>query len=839
MKLLFTLLLPVLCAPAASLRGTVTDPSGAAVPQAAVQLRGPGGERHTVTADTGEFTFPSLNPGKYQVLVKARGFAPAQRKNLQLEGPLVLDIRLAIESGKETITVSDDAGRIGTAPSSNGGAVTLGARQVAALSDDPDELALQLQALAGPAPGPNGGQVFIDGFGAGNLPPKSAIAQVQVNANPFSPEFDRPGFGRIDIHTKPGSEAPHGQAFVQYNDRLLNARNPLLAQSTRPAYVAKLFGIDFGAPLLRNRSSFTIAAERREIGENALILATLPDAIVNQALPAPQTRTSVSPRIDWTLNARNTLSTRYLELRVDLKNQGAGDFALPSRAYRERQGERLAQLTETAVLSPRAISETRLQYRRPWSQDSGGANSPAIDVLGAFSGGGSPVGNSASVSGNWEAGNLTTWTRGAHTWRLGARVRQERLSDTSLRDFAGAFTFYSLEQYRNGTPAQFSLNVGNPTTNIVWRDAAVFAGDDWRLRRNLTASLGLRYEAQNRIGGLAFAPRAGIASSFGKTVLRAGAGVFYDRVPIDSMLNAARYNGVTQQSYVILNPAFFPGIPTAGILSAETQPQELRPLYAGIRAARLYQGSVSVERQLDAASKISVAWIETRGLHLPNARNINTPIAGAWPFGDRSIRLLTEDAGRSRQRQMVVNANVNRKHVTMFGYYALSYGRDNNEGLPADPYNLRAEWGASTYGDVRHRAVWGATLPLPVHFSLSPFVVLNSGVPYNITTGLDPLGTGFPEARPALLPRNSGRGPAAQNLGLRLSKTWTIRDYNIALSASSINALNHTNLGPPDGDMASPYFGQSRSLGGLIVMMHGGGASTYNRKIDLQLRVSF
>jgi hypothetical protein len=249
---------------------------------------------------------------------------------------------------------------------------------------------------------------------------------------------------------------------------------------------------------------------------------------------------------------------------------------------------------------------------------------------------------------------------------------------------------------------------------------------------------------------------------------------------------------------------------------------------------------------------------------------------------------------------------VNYEKLYLFGSYTLSYGMANNEGLPADPYNLRAEWGPSSYGDVRHRAVAGATVPLVRKFSVSVFFLANSGQPYNITTGLDPQSTGYPAARPALLAgiapsacqtpnlkyepgfgcfnlapapgspiigRDSARGPAAVNHALRVSRTWTFgpegnsghdsassgtdgsghssgapaamsastpgRRYSIVLSASTLNALNHPNFAPPSGDLSSSYFGQYRSLGGLIVMSHGGAPSTYNRKIDLQLRFTF
>ena len=893
MKVACALLIAAVCARAAvTLRGTVTDPSGAAVPGAMVQIAGPGGERRVVTSVTGQYEFSSIESGKYQVRIAAKGFAPVQRKGLAIANSTVFDVRLAIQSGKEVITVAAETGRLGTSPESNGSAVLLGRRQIAELSDDPDELALELQALAGPAPGPDGGQLYIDGFTGSNLPPKSTIREVRVNSNPFAPEYDRPGFARIDIYTKPGTDQVHGDVFAQYNDQLLNSRNPLLAQSTRPPYQAKLFGLDLGGPLRRNRASFTVAMERRQIRENALILATTPGGVINEAMAAPQTRTSISPRVDIQLNARNTLTARYQELDVALDNQGVGDFSLATRAYKQRQTERVAQITETAAVSSRAVNETRFQYSRPVTKASDALAAPAIDVMGAFSSGGAPTGDSGSVANNWELTNISTLARGRHTLKWGGRLRQAILEDTSYANFLGTFTFYSLDQYLAGTPAQFSLSAGNPTTRVNQFDAGLFAGDDWRIRPNLTVSLGIRYEAQSGIGDLAdWAPRAGVAWGKGKTVLRAGAGIFYDRIPINSMLNALRYNGVTQQSFLILNPSFFPEIPPLAVLQAESRPQQLQPLYGGIRASRLYQSSAGIERELSAGTKVSLAWTESRGAHLPNSRNINAPIDGAYPFGDPSIRLLSEDSGLSRQRQFVTNVNVNRKRVSLFGYYALSYGKDNNEGQPADPYNLQAEWGPSSYGDIRHRAMFGSTVPLPAKIVVSPFFVANSGVPYNITTGLDPNDTGYPAARPAwiggpgcvaaacfnftpppglaVIPRNFGRGPAAVNLALRVSRTWAFggegrsgppetssaathgpgphiipqtpsgKRYNLTLSASTINALNHTNLGTPDGDLSSPYFGQSRSLGGMVVMMHGGGSSTYNRKIDVQLRFTW
>ena len=935
LSLLLALLAPAWTQPVPSLRGTVTDPAGAVIAGAVIQLRGPVRERRATTDHTGQYVFPSLVPGKYQVRITAKGFSAAQKKDFDVEHSQILDAQLAIHGEAQVIIVEDELRSVSPVPEANGSRVVLRERQLAALSDDPEELALQLQALAGPAPGPDGGEFFIDGFTGGSLPPKSAIREVRINANPFSPEYDRPGFTRIEVFIKPGSDFLRGQAFAQYNNQFLNSRNPLLAQSTRPPYQAQFYGFNLSGPLLRNKASFTFDAERRTIHENAFVLATTLDANlnplpVNQALPSPQSRITLSPRLDYAINPKNSLTVRYQELRIGLDNQGVGDFNLASRAYNQWQTEHDVQATDTATINAHAINETRFQYLRSNLSDVSGDAAPAIEVQGAFSGGGAPLGNSGTVTNNWELTNLSIYTRGKHTLKWGGRVRQSRVADTSLNNFAGTFTFYTLAQYQQtlalqqegysgaqiaqlgAGPAQFSRSAGTPEARVSQTDAGLFAGDDWRARPNLTLSYGMRYEAQTNVGDRSnWAPRVGLAWGLeaqanrpAKTVLRAGLGTFYDRIPLSVTLNSRRYNGTNQQSYVILNPTFFPTVPPVAALEANQQPQLLRPVYSGIQAPRLYQASLGAERQLNQTSRLSLTWIHSRGVHLLNQRNTNAPIDSAYPARDRSIRLLTESAGLSSLNQLVAGASVSYKKLFLFGTYTLSYGMDNNEGLPADPYNLRAEWGPSSYGDMRHRAAGGITVPLPRKFSVSVFLLANSGQPYNINTGLDPYNTGYPAARPALIPgasasacqapnlkyeagfgcfnldpapgtpvigRESARGPSAVNNALRLSRTWAFgpernavadasgmgdgghaggpppgmlgsnpgRKYSLVLSASTLNALNHANFAPPNGDLSSPYFGQYRSLGGLIVMSHGGAANTYNRKIDLQLRFTF
>ncbi|MEO7142138.1 MAG: carboxypeptidase regulatory-like domain-containing protein, partial [Bryobacteraceae bacterium] len=942
------------------------------VPGAIVQLLGPGGAQLRARTDNeGRYTVAAVPPGKYMVRVVAKGFSVTEKPDFDISAPAALDVQLTIQAETQVVNVEDAVNSVSTEPSSNGSALVLKEKELAALSDDPDELQQQLQAMAGPSAGPNGGQIYIDGFTGGNLPPKSSIREVRINSNPYSPEYDRPGFGRIEIFTKPGTDNFRGQFFMQYNKEALNSRSPLLAQAKRPPYQTRFYGFNLSGPIKKQKASFTFDLEHRLIDENAFILATTLDnnfnpVNVNQAVLTPQTRTTISPRIDYTLNPANTLTLRYQNVNMGSDKQGIGDFNLATRGYNTTETENTVQLTETAILSPSAINETRFQYMRAGLAQTGNNSIPGINVEGAFFGGGPAIGNSGNIANSWEMTNTSTLTRGSHTIKWGGRLRQAFLNDTSVTNFAGAFSFFggvgpqldagnqpipgtsmqltALERYQRtlqlqqaGIPAaqiaalgggasQFSLSAGVPATSVSQFDIGLFVNDDWRVRQNLTVSYGLRYEAQTNYGDKSdWAPRIGIAWGLDgganrptKTVLRVGFGTFYDRLADSLVLNALRFNGVTQQSYLILNPTFYPAIPSTDVLAAGKQPQQLQFVYGDIRAPRTYQTSIGVDRQINKYARFSATYINSRGVHLQNSRNVNAPIDGAYPYGSPGIRLLTESAGFSRTNQFIVNPNVNYKKLFLFGFYALSYGKDDNEGQPANPYNLRAEWGPSSFADVRQRVVVGTSLPLPLKFSVSPFILMFSGSPYDITTGQDTLSTGFTTERPSLIPaagpaacqgmslvyqpgygcfnlnpapgtptieRNSGRGPGQVTVNLRLSRTWAFgskgesgradsggysgggprgggdrgprggggggprggpppgmfgaasgKRYNLMLSISARNALNHANFAAPSGDLSSPFFGEPRSLAGFGPF---GGSSTYQRKIDIQLRFMF
>jgi hypothetical protein len=129
--------------------------------------------------------------------------------------------------------------------------------------------------LAGPAAGPNGSQIFIDGFSGGAIPPKESIREIRINQNPFSAEYDKLGMGRIEILTKPGTDHFRGTLFLNDGNGVFNARNPYA--TNKPGYSNTMFGGNLSGPLGK-RGSFFLNADQRYIDNNAIIHATELDA---------------------------------------------------------------------------------------------------------------------------------------------------------------------------------------------------------------------------------------------------------------------------------------------------------------------------------------------------------------------------------------------------------------------------------------------------------------------------------------------------------------------------------------------------------------------------------
>src|SRR6266567_6241111 len=258
--------------PSGALRGQVTDPSGAAIPNASVNITSATGSPITTQSNAqGMYEFKALSAGKYTLTVAAQGFTLYENDNVVIaDQHLRLDLAMTIEVETQKVQVSDTAPTVDVNPSSNAGAIVISGKELEALPDDPDELQSDLQALAGPSAGPNGGQMYIDGFTAGQLPPKSSIREIRINQNPFSSEYDKLGYGRIEVFTKPGTDKYHGQGFIMGNDAPFNSHNPFAG--TEPGYYTTQYNGSIGGPLGKS-ASFFFNGERRNINDITAINA--------------------------------------------------------------------------------------------------------------------------------------------------------------------------------------------------------------------------------------------------------------------------------------------------------------------------------------------------------------------------------------------------------------------------------------------------------------------------------------------------------------------------------------------------------------------------------------
>ncbi|MBZ5654125.1 MAG: TonB-dependent receptor [Acidobacteriia bacterium] len=811
-------------APTASLRGQVTDPSGAVVTNATVSIVVNGVPTHSAATNrSGVYEIGNLAPGKYTVTANAQGFATFVQTDVEVAAGQTSQLNIALEISveKERVNVEEQTPQVDVNPASNASAIVLSGKDLEALPDDPDELQQDLAALAGPSAGPNGGQIYIDGFTAGQLPPKESIREIRINQNPFSAEYDKLGYGRIEVFTKPGTDKFHGQVSVVGNSSGLNSRNPFLqvdpVTHTDPfqPYDSVIYMGNIGGPI-NKKASFFFDVQRRNIDEVAVVNA--PTLGLSESVPNPRTRTNIAPRLDYQVSPTNTLTARYQFFRDTQDNAGIGGTALAEAGYDTTSTEHTLQISDTQILGMKAVNETRFQYLRENSQQTPLSTAIGINVFGSFTGGGSGAGAETDHQDHYELQNYTSVALGKHFVKFGGRVRAVHEISVSTAGFNGTYTFSDLANYNSGTPSQFSINAtpsgAAASVPVTMVDAGLYLQDDWKVRPNFTLSGGLRFETQNAIHDHAdWAPRVGFAWGIGgggksapKTVLRGGFGIFYDRFAEDLILNADRQNGVIQQRYVVSDPPY-PTPPPVNTLPATTQ--VIYQINSRLQAPYILQTAFSLERQVTKIANVTVSYLNARGVHQFASLNVNAPPPGT-PFSSGPppdptagpIYQYVSD-GVLRQNQLITNFNIRAgTKLSLFGYYSLNYANSDTSGassFPTNQYDLGGDYGRASF-DVRNRVFMGGTVGLPHGFRVSPFMIFTSGSPYNVTVGQDlsndslfndrpAFGSNPPDACPfptaaacahyviptsayVPIPINYLTGPSHFTFNLRLAKTF-------------------------------------------------------------------
>ncbi len=781
-----------------SVRGQVTDPSGAVIPNATVSLTTPDG--HTVATVTsnagGAYQVNNLTPGTYIVIGNAQGFASSNSKAISVAAGQTkqFDVSLEIEVEKQQVQVNAETTTVDTNPDNNANAVVIKGKDLDALSDDPDELQNELQALAGPSAGPNGGQIYIDGFTGGQLPPKSSIREIRVNQNPFSAEYDRLGYGRIEIFTKPGTDKLHGNVSARGNDSSFNSANPILNSNLQPGqqkipfpdYYTYFLNGSVGGPLSK-KASFFVDAFGRNIQNVSVIDAVNPaettdpnnPVYLNTTVGNPSTRIDISPRVDLQLGEPDTLTVRYSYTRNTQSNAGLSALSLPTTAYDTHRVENEIRLSNSWVMNPHVVNDMRFEYTRSRSTQTAQSTDPTVTVQGAFTSGGSNSGTVRDNQDYYELQDYFTAAAGNHSMSFGARLRATRDANYTNAGTNGEFTYQSLDAYLSNSPQKFQQTIVNNnqyTARVTLFDISMFYQDDLKVNPRFTFSYGIRWEAQNHVNDKNdWAPRVSFAYALdgggkkpAKTVLRAGYGWFFQRFGI-----ANTFGGGGSTPFFV--NTIHHNVPAPGGESNQqinivtfgnsTNDQNKAPTYFQVdphfHAANDMQAAIGVDRQFGKRVTSNVTYLYSQGVHQYFTNNVSAPFfdssdgtyADVDPAGlpVPSENLYTyQSGGFYRQSQLIASGNARFRRFSLFGFYVYNNMLGNTGGVNtflSNAHDPKLDYGRVAQ-DIHHRFVVFGNYQGPWKMSFSPFLVYNSGTPYDITIGNDLTANNQFNARP-------------------------------------------------------------------------------------------
>ena len=761
------------------LRGAVVDPSGAVVPGASIALTLGSQVFHTRSGADGHYVFHSLAAGSYSIAVTAKGFAPLSVADVAIAAGATkeLNLPLAIAVQQQEVTVEGQNQGIGLNSDQNASATVIQGSDLDALSDDPDELQSELQALAGPAAGPNGGQIYIDGFEGGQIPPKSSILEIRVNQNPFSAEFDRIGYGRVEIITKPGSQKLHGMFAGFGSDSALNTANPLVAH--QPSYYLDAAFGNIAGPLTKHSAYFLNgfhASRQNQTIVDALNPQNLSESF-SEAFPNPLSYLSVNPRIDFMLGKSNMLTLRDSIFRTTESGSGVGTLNLPEQANNSVSQENTLQVGDTILVNPSLVDEVHFQWRRIRNSQAAGYLTPEVTVQGAFTTGGNSSGVSQDHEDDLELQNYATATAGNHTFRFGARLQSYRDANYSTSGANGTYTFASVANYQAGTPSQYSATIiQNPLARALLFDGAVFFEDDWRVNPNFNLGLGLRFEGQNRIRDHAdWGPRISFAWSPRhtgnpppKTVIRGGYGWFYNRFTVPNFFGSAagapyivqaiHNNLVNQQSYVVDDPDFYnPNAPASSstLISSPSSVPYYNTIDPHFHAALDMQAGVGVDHQIAKGITGNVTYLYTQGVHQYLTDNITAPVFDPTTYSfsasiPAAYNYQFQSGGVYKQQQIIVTASIRWKRLGLNGSYTFNTASSDTQGVTSQPsfeQDPGFDYGRASFG-IRHRVFMLGTYTAPHGITFAPLIVAQSGTPYNLTIGKDLTGNNQFNARP-------------------------------------------------------------------------------------------
>ena len=804
-----------------SVNGRVVDPSGAVIVGMELSLinRTTGETRRAATGGDGNFTFANVPVGTYVLRGDMEDFKSINIPVTAERSPVQLNVVLKI-AHEEEVTVTSEQESV--APDQNADAVRFDDRLFTELpTESQDIIPLLSNFLSPAAQGTEGVSIVVDGVETDELDvPTSSIKSVVINTNPYSAEFRRPGKGRVEITTKEASRRHyHGGLALFARNSMFDARIPF--SKSEPHLNRDLAQADLSGPLVRKRATFLLSGTYLTSDDTKVVNALTLSGPLVENVPTSQRRTNLFARFDFYPTRRHTVAAFYKFDRQADRNQSAGGLNLAEQGSSSNFHENKFEVSDQFIVSPRLLNNLRLIFWRARPASGSPSTEAEIQVIGAFTGGGSPIfrGDQQTVVHLDDSGS---YSRGGHNIQFGARSRPKFVRAYDQSNFAGIFQFFTLADFQNQKPFIFQINRGQPNVSFTETDVSGYVQDTMKLGSHASLLLGARYDWQSAINERRnFAPRAAIAlAPSHTTVIRAGAGLFFERLSESAFERALLHSeGKVQQLVFFPNPSF-----PDPYSSGQTPLPSLVQLAPGFTTPYVLDASLSVEQEIRKNTHLTVDFQTLRGVHLFRSHNINAPdpVTGLRPnpqfFAINQVESSATMRGNSAN---VTLRSTVKKRLNLLAQYTFSHTTDDTSGtfaLPANNYDLGAERGRSNY-DRRHRFSLVGSAHLGLGFKLGAVLTASSGPPFDITTGYDGDDDGVANDRPAGITRNTGQGPGTLQLDVRLGKAFRVprlanRDRtsrNLEFNVDAFNVVNHTNLNNYVGIETSPFFGKANS----------------------------
>jgi hypothetical protein len=814
-----------------SVSGTLLDPSGAAIANAHVSLLSTDEKQvvQTTTNPSGTFRFDRVAPGKYILDFQADGFRQI-RVNVNLtnqrQTPIRVTMQIAVLNENVTVDTGDSVPQVSTENSSNQNANSIDRNALDRVPVfDQDYITTMSRFLDDNATGTNGVTLVVNGIeanGPGVTP--SAVQEVKINNNPYSARFSRPGRARLEIVTKSGTPAYHGSLNFLFRDSVFDATNAFA--NVKPPERRQYYEGSVTGPLGRSkRTSFLLALDEDLNDQQAVIDPTalanaelLGFGPISQTIANPTHHFFGSGRIFHDFSNGDQFWIGYSYERRTVENQGVGGTTLPIAGTDTHFLEHEINVSHLHQFSPHWLNQLRFLVGHYDNSVSSISEIPQLAISGLFTAGGAQA-DSRRTEYHFDGTDFATYANNKHQLSFG--IDTPDISRRGLDDFTnrqGTYTFASSADFTAALPTTYLLQSGQGHVVFLERVISGFFEDNIRLKPNFSLYLGVRYYFQNYFHDEPhnFAPRVGFAyapSANSKTVIRGGAGIFYDRTGPSPIGDLLHFNGVNLLRFIVESPGY-PALPS--LVSAT--PTSLVTLDSHTRIPYNLQYSIGVERQITAKSTASAVYIGNRGIDLFRSIDANAPLNG-------NIARPNPALGQDRQIQSAGYLKGNALELTFRGkvnkyfsgqvQYTLSRTDNNTSGItffPANSYNPAADWGRSDNDRLHKFDLLASTQPTRF-FTLGVGLSLYSGKPVNITTGADDNHDGIINDRPAGVPRNTLPGPGTIGLDLNLSHDFPLSKKKketkvVSLSLNSFNVLNHPNYLTYIGTITSPLFGQ-------------------------------